>query len=149
MKIHTSQIPPEGAHFEGEESAAFLALSADITALTPVSYSLDVGLSEGGFFATGRVAVDLEVACVGCLERFTLPIRVDDFACQIELTSSEEINLTDTLREDILLALPPHPRCDWSGKRKCPGVERPPSAGLEPAEDRPDVWGALDKLKIK
>jgi uncharacterized metal-binding protein YceD (DUF177 family) len=151
MKLHLKQIPPEGRHFAGEEPAAILDLAAtDFTARTSITYALDVGLSEGGLFATGTLAVDLECACVSCLEKFVLPVRVADFACQVELTGAEEIDLTEPVREDILLALPAHPRCDWDGIRACPGVARPaaePSAEAE-APSR-ETWAVLDQLKLQ
>jgi len=151
MKIHTKQIPLEGKHFEGEDPATILELNdADTVALTPVRYSLDVGLSEGGLFATGELAVDLQCHCVSCLEPFALPVRVDDFACQVDLDGREEIDLTEPVREDILLALPAHPRCDMVGGKVWPGVKRPSDASS--AEDEapaPEVWAALDQLKIR
>jgi uncharacterized metal-binding protein YceD (DUF177 family) len=61
------------------------------------------------------------------------------------------VDLTGYLREDIVLALPPHPHCDWNGERVCKGVARlkqVQAAAESPAEER-DVWGALDQLKIK
>lgn len=150
MKIHLSQIPQEGAHFEGEDPASILDLAGtDIVPLTPVRYALDVGQSGGGVFATGQLAVDLDLTCVSCLEHFTLPLHVDNFACQVEFTGPEEIDLTDEVKEDILLALPAHPRCDWSGSKKCPGVQRPAPAEPEGGETRTDVWGALDQLKLQ
>jgi len=150
MKVHIHQIPVEGILLEGEDPSTILELhEPDITPVSPVSYALDAGLSEGGFFATGRLAVDFEAICVSCLEKFIFPLRVDDFACQIELTGSEEIDLTEPIREDILLALPHHPRCDWNGK-ECPGVSRPAPAEPENGSgDRPNVWGSLDQLKLQ
>ena len=151
MKVHLQQIPPEGLHVEGEDPPSILDLPEPETIpLTPVTYALDLGVSDGGIFATGHLGVDLECQCVSCLERFTLPVRVPDFACQVELTGSEEIDLTEPIREDILLTLPPHPRCDWSGGKVCPGVPRPAaetSAGAE--EPSRDTWAALDQLKLK
>jgi uncharacterized metal-binding protein YceD (DUF177 family) len=150
MKIHVHQIPPEGTHIEGEEPAEILDLKAPETVPAgPIRYALDVGLSDGGLFATGELEVDMEAICVGCLEKFSFPLIVPDFAVQVELGGSEEIDLTDEVREDILLALPPHPRCELSGREQCPGVQRPPTAEPEGGESRPDVWGALDQLKIQ
>lgn len=149
MKIHLRQIDPEGSHIEGEDPNDILELhDPQIVPVSPVTHSLDVGLSEGGLFATGEVGVDLDLVCVGCLERFNYPLRVSDFAIQVELTGSEEIDLTEQIREDILLALPPHPRCDWSGRKECPGVQRPQAVEPESGENRPNAWGALDHLKL-
>ena len=151
MKVHIRQIPPEGLHLEGEDPASILEMEQpDITPVTPVRYELDLGLTSDGLFATGQLAVDCECTCVSCLEKFLLPVRVEDFACQVELTGAEEIDLTPLVREDIILTLPPHPRCDWSGERQCPGVERPePAPPSEATEASPDAWGALDQLKLK
>ena len=108
MKIHLNQIPTEGLHVEGTEANTLLDLKdAGIHPLSDVHYALDVGLSEGGLFATGQVGVDLELECVSCLERFRYPLEVPDFACQVELTGSETVDLTEPVREDILLTLPP------------------------------------------
>jgi uncharacterized metal-binding protein YceD (DUF177 family) len=152
MKVHLNQIPIDGSHVEGTESSKILDLKEpDIQPVSDVLYSLDVGLSDGGLFATGEVGVDLELNCVACLERFRFPLRVPTFACQIELTGSETVDLTEPVREDILLALPPHPHCDWSGEKVCQGVfprSTTEDAG-QPSADNRDAWGALDQLKIK
>ncbi len=152
MKVHLNQIPHDGLHFEGSESSQMLDLHApDIQSVGDVHYALEVGLSDGGLFATGEVGVDLELQCVSCLERFRYPLRVSDFACQIELTGSETVDLTEPVREDILLALPPHPHCDWNGERVCHGVvprANPDAATESPAATR-EAWGALDQLKLK
>jgi uncharacterized metal-binding protein YceD (DUF177 family) len=157
MKVHVSQIPPEGLHIAGTESARVLDLRDPLVQpVGDIHYALDVGLSDGGLFATGRVGVELELQCVACLEAFRFPLEVPDFACQVELSGAEEVDLTDPIREDILLALPPHPHCDWNGKRACSGAPFPASTGAEAtlaleseAERTKVVWGALDQLKLK
>ena len=124
MKVHQHQIPHEGLHLEGEDPAAILELNdPSVRPLTPVRWAVDIGLSKGGLFATGSLAVDLSLQCGSCLKRFTYPLRVDDFATQIELTGPETVDLTDQMREDILLALPPYPHCDWNGKTVCKGAK--------------------------
>ena len=116
MKIHTLQIPPEGKHFEGEDPIEVLDLHDPHTCpVAPLSYSLDVGLSDGGVFATGHIQSSFSLQCVKCLEKFEYLVAIPDFACQVELGSSEEVDLTESLREDIVLALPAHPLCDWNG----------------------------------
>jgi uncharacterized protein len=158
MKVHILQIPVEGLHLEGEESSAILDLHDESTRPAGnIHYALDVGLSDGGLFATGELSVELDVECVACLERFRYPLRVPDFACQIELTGRETVDLTEAIREDILLALPPHPHCDWNGERVCQGAltrfkteaSRETLSDAQETGSTPDVWGALDQLKIK
>jgi uncharacterized metal-binding protein YceD (DUF177 family) len=149
MKVHIQQIPVEGKHLEGDEPSAILDLhEPGIKPLGPIHYSLHVGLSGGGLFATGQLGVDLELQCVSCLEPFRYPLRVDPFACQVELTGAETVDLTEPVREDILLALPPHPHCDWNGERTCKGAFHRAAESEETASNR-EVWGALDQLKLK
>ena len=156
MKIHLNQISEEGLHVEGEEPSSILEFQdITVTPVSPVHYSLDVGISEGGLFATGTVGVDLECTCVACLERFTYALELPGFALQMELTGRETVDLTDPVREDILLALPPHPHCDWNGERACKGAAAPINKGSatdatpETDDDSRKVWGALDQLKLK
>ncbi|HWL53458.1 MAG TPA: hypothetical protein VNQ90_13560 [Chthoniobacteraceae bacterium] len=125
MKIHLNQIPVGGLHLEGEDPASILDFQDELVrVISPVSYDLEVGLSGGGLFATGTLAVDLELECVSCLERFVRRLEVRDFAVQIELEGRETVDLTEALREDILLALPPHPRCDWDESTTCENAQK-------------------------
>jgi uncharacterized metal-binding protein YceD (DUF177 family) len=152
MKMHLMQIPVEGKHYEGEDPNSILDLhDPDAQPVSPVTYSLDAGLSGGGLFATGELGVDMQLRCVRCLEGFHYPIRVHDFAYQVELTGAETVDLTEPIREDILLALPAHPHCDWNGERPCPGALQTAAfeAQPEPLAETRDVWGALDQLNLK
>lgn len=125
MKIHINQIPATGLHVEGEEKRDILDLNDPaVKPLGPVRYNLEVGLSDGGLFATGSLEADLELECVTCLERFEYTVEVPDFAVQVELPPTEAVDLTEEVREDILLALPPYPHCDWNGKKACAGLEK-------------------------
>ncbi|MEK0449164.1 MAG: hypothetical protein RL088_1432 [Verrucomicrobiota bacterium] len=149
MKVHVLQIPPDGKHYEGEESNSVLELNDPrVKAVSPITYSLDVGISDGGLWAHGPIGVDLDCECVRCLGRFKLPVRVQDFACQVELQGREMVDLTEYLREDILLALPAHPHCDWDGKTDCKASFSTSPADVEPIDEQRDVWKELDNLKL-
>ena len=151
MKVDVWQIPEDGKHYEGEESSDILELNdphARARAVGPVRYDLDVGLSEGGLFATGTVSAEVECECVRCLKKFRCVLEVPDFALQIELEGRETVDLTEHIREDILLALPAHPHCDWSGEKVCKADFLTDEVAVEPLDDKRDVWKTLDKLKL-
>ena len=121
-------------------------------ALGPLRYSLDIGVSSDGLWATGEISIDLELECVRCLEKFSYPLVVPDVALQVELPPQESIDLTPQLREDILLALPAYPHCDWSGERACPGRQeaKEDAASAEGAGDSPrapSAWEVLDQIR--
>ena len=152
MKVHLAQIPQgETLHLEGEEDAGPLGLeAAGVEPAGPLEYSLDVGLSDGGLFAAGSLAVWVRMTCVSCLEPFEREIVSDPFALQMELPGGEFVDLTPEVREDIHLLLPTHPRCDQGGHKTCPACF--PSGArtsLMPTEKaaRPAIWQALDQLK--
>ena len=155
MKIHLRQIPQgDIIHLEGEEDPASLELDqAGAEPIGPLHYSLDVGLSDGGLFATGRIDQRVRMTCVSCLEPFEKEIISDRFAIQMELEGSESVDLTPEVREDIHLLLPAHPRCDQGGEKTCP-AHYPAAASTSsmqttlPTEEtpRPAIWAALDQL---
>lgn len=148
MRVHLRQIPEGGTlHLEGEEDPAFLELDlVSARALSPLEYSLDVGLSEGGLFATGRLGIQVELRCVKCLETFGQGLVIDPFAIQKELDGAEKVDLTPEVREDIQLALPAYPRCDADGRKTCP-ASFPKTTAADSPPDGNTAWEALDKLK--
>ena len=154
MKVQLRNIPVEGLHLEGEEAIDLDISGEYLKTLGPVRYSLDIGLSGTGLFATGTLEIDLERECVNCLEKFKYPVRIEDFAMQMELGGEETVDLTPQIREDILLSLPHYPRCDWDGGKVCEGALKFKSkASLdevrEPLAPAAEAWNELDKLKVK
>jgi uncharacterized metal-binding protein YceD (DUF177 family) len=146
MKVHLLQIPQgETLHLEGEEDPSCLDLQeAGATAASPLFYSLDVGVSEGGLFATGRLSIRVRMQCVVCLENTEKEIVADPFSMQVDLTGREQIDLTPFVREDIHLLLPPYPRCDTGAACSAVGAQ---GSGRQAPEMGAPAWDALDKLK--
>ncbi|MBV8352247.1 MAG: hypothetical protein JOZ21_08250 [Verrucomicrobia bacterium] len=148
MKVHRKEIPAEGTHLKGKEETDILELEdSQVRPLGPVEYSVDIGVSESGLFATGTLRVDVELECVSCLKRFVFPVRVQNFSAQVELTGPELVDLTTWVREDILLALPVHPHCDWDRKTLCVGP-RLHNLNVEADSKAPNAWDALDHLNL-
>jgi len=147
MKVHLKQIPPEGMHFEGEENCPIIEFEAeDIRCVGPLSYSIDVGVSDGALWGTGILRQPIELRCVACLEKFVYEIKVPAFAFRTELQGPETIDLTPFMREDLLLNLPAHPRCDRDGGRTCKAAQ---ASAADAQPRRKSDWSALDKLKLK
>ena len=154
MKVHLKQIPPEGLHLEGEEDCLISDLESEgVRCVGPMEYKIDIGVSDGALWANGTLKQPVELTCVGCLEKFVHDINVPAFALHTELHGPETVDLEPFLREDILLNLPAHPRCDAAGNCKCKGAAKPQDTSSEDPENRAAKrerdWGALDKLKLK
>jgi DUF177 domain-containing protein len=146
MKIHVKQIPPQGLRLEGEEDCPITELEGEsIRCCGPLHYKLEIGISGDALWANGTLRQPMELQCVSCLERFIYVVQVPEFAVHRELTGPETIDLTPSMREDILLNLPAHPHCDRDGNRVCKAAH--PTA-TEQSKRKPD-WSVLDKLKVK
>jgi uncharacterized metal-binding protein YceD (DUF177 family) len=64
----------------------------------------------------------------------------------MELHGPESVDLTPSIREEILLNLPAHPHCDRDGNRVCKAKQ---ITNAEQDTKRKPDWSALDQLKLK
>ncbi len=146
MKVHLKQIPVQGLHLEGEEDCPIREMEAEgIRCVGRLHYDIDLGVAGGALWASGSLSQPVELRCVSCLENFVHEIQVPTFAVHTELRGPETVDLTPFMREDLLLNLPAHPRCDKDGDRVCK------TTNLESADrdtQRKPDWSALDKLKL-
>ena len=152
MKVHLKQIPPEGLHLEGEEDCLLAELESEgVRCAGPLKYNIDVGVAEGALWANGTLRQPVQLSCVACLEKFVHEIAVPAFALHTELQGPETVDLSPFMREDILLNLPAHPRCDREGGLVCKMTKADESdtARQQHAAKREHDWGELDKLKLK
>jgi len=147
MKIHLKQVPAQGLHLNGDEDCPLHDLEPDgIRCAGYLQYNIDLGIAGGALWARGSLSQPVELSCVSCLEKFVHEIKVPAFAVHTELHGPETVDLTPFIREDLLLNLPAHPRCDRDGNRICKGEK--PKSTEEDLKQKLD-WSALDKLKIE
>ena len=147
MKVHLKQIPADGLHLEGDEECPIPELEVEgIRCVGPLHYNVDLGVAGGALWASGSLSQPVEFRCVSCLEKFVHEIQVPAFAVHMDLPGPETVNLTPLMREDLLLNLPAHPRCDRDSGRVC----KPKQIETLPQDAvRKSDWSALDKLKLK
>lgn len=149
MKVHLRQIPAAGLHLEGEEDCALADLEiAEVKCAGPLSYSLDLGISENALWANGRLAQPVELTCVSCLEKFVHTIVVPDFALLNEPGGPETVDLAPFVREDLLLNLPAYPHCDVHGGRICKAAKLEENRAAKEDGKRAPDWSALDQLHL-
>jgi uncharacterized metal-binding protein YceD (DUF177 family) len=147
VKIHLKQIPVQGLHLDGDDDCPINDLAAEgIRCAGPLHYNIDVGIAGGALWARGSLSQLVELRCVSCLEPFVHEIYVSAFAMHTELRGPETVDLTPLMREDLLLNLPAHPRCDKDGNRVCKAKRH---ETVEQDTTRKPDWSALDKLKLK
>ena len=158
FKIDLRHLPEEGKEISGTLPPQFfdLAETDDIKATSPLQFDLNVMKDDKDLIVTGHVEADFELLCGRCLQRFGQRIELADYETEMQIEDrSETIDLTDAIREDILLALPSYPRCENGNidPRECPAQGKFEPAIDESAPDElagpqaPGVWNVLDQLK--
>ena len=155
LMIDPREIPAEGLDLSGTLPASTFDLpEGDIArAKSPLEYDLHILRDGSDVFLTGSLAATFELQCGRCAEMYPHRVELDGYAQEVPLENEGPIDLTNWLREDILLALPTQPRCETGNvsPRECPADGRfePAPDSAEPAPHEPDskdVWGSLDQL---
>ena len=139
LVLDVFRLSPSGERLEGEVDCVDL----DEELVKPAGaarYRLEAKLYGTELLVRGHLEQDFVLACSRCGRDFTTTIAVDDFtfSCEVD-EKSPEVDLTEEIRESIILVLPAYPVCSES----CPGVE---SKAEMPADDR---WSVLDNLAKK
>jgi uncharacterized metal-binding protein YceD (DUF177 family) len=155
LKIDPHGLPLNGLHFEGELPASVFDLGENdpIKPVSPLSLRLHVIRDDDDLVATGSLAATFELVCGRCAERFQQRLDLDPYELVVAIENDAPIDLTTWVREDMLLALPPHPRCENGNvtPRECPAEGRfdpaADAAGTESGEAAGSrAWEALDQL---
>lgn len=139
LVIDTARLARDGERLEGEADVVDLDESL-VRPFGGVRYSLEARLYGDELLVRGRLEQDFDLVCCRCGKDFDTTVKVEDFAFSTEVDpKNPDVDLSDELRQSVLLALPTYPLCD----ENCPGVEMKVSA---PADDR---WDALDALDVR
>ena len=142
MKFKMSQVPEEGLHLEGEDSPSIMDISETLFRFEkPVRYEFDLTwVGKRSLLVQGRISTIVRAQCVRTLEWFDLPLIVEDFQHHVDF-KGDEVDLTEEIREDILLLLPANP---ISPEAKSVKTEQSPQP-----KGGSEVWEKLDQLKLK
>ncbi len=166
MKIEIRQIKPEGSEFNFSKSADELEISAEgVKFPSPIEVDVTAILTGDEIICQGEAYTEVEIECSRCLEIFDLLVKAHlQFVVQMldttkELTSDNEdfevipktqtsLDISQRVREGILLALPLKPLCSEDCKGLCPmcGINLNESE-CDCLPDKTDErWDALKKL---
>ncbi|MBR2940694.1 MAG: DUF177 domain-containing protein [Kiritimatiellae bacterium] len=137
--IDASRIAPEGEVLEGEVGCVDLD-EEFVKPFGGVRYRLTAQLFGTELLVRGDLEQDFDLVCSRCGKDFDDTIKVGGFTVSHEIDEkSPKVDLTEDLRESIILALPTYPVC----AEACPGIKQKVEI---PQDDR---WGALDGLKVE
>ena len=153
FKISVIQLDNAGLDLEGEIPYAFLELDGIglFKCRENIHYKLHASLVNSGILVTGRAGTHIKAKCGRCLKSFEQVLENTEVCHFYEHVDVSEIDITEDLREDVLINMPQNLLCkeDCNGlcplcgsdlnKKKCNCVRE---------ITQENIWGELDKLDL-
>jgi len=143
--------------FSGELSGEIFDLPADdARSMGPLKYEIWAQRFGPELLLTGSLSAPFEFTCVRTLHPFVQTIDLEGSAMSLEIATEGVIDVTETLREEVLINFPVDPRCEEADEpQKCEidprylSVDKPTEDKLPtpPRAEGDDRWSALDKFK--
>lgn len=161
-------------------------LDSELEILGPLVGKIQIMRIHSGIFVRGALTTAARVTCNRCLFPIVTPVRFrleesfrpltdvstgrylrpEEFEGDADVLEDDALiineqhilDLTEVIRQNVWLALPMAPKCNWEGPEKCPnflehlseleGMERGPYDQVEIEEDTIDPrWAALLQLR--
>jgi len=150
--VDVARLAKGGEWFRGETAADLLELgeSEFVTPEGGMRYALKVEIIGTELLVRGEVRQRLTCVCSRCAERFETEVVDPEFVCSHEINAATDfVDLTEEVREAIILTLPGYPVC----RESCRGLCMACGANLNDAVCRchelgkDNRWAALDVLK--
>ena len=153
MIIKLNEIPEQGLHVVDEEPGELLGLEDDpvFSAAGPVRCELYVQVVDDILIVRGTVSAEILAECARCTQIFSTMVTDSGFLRDYsDILEVEEVDVTEALREAIILELPHFPLCDEGCKGLCPHCGKDLNEGPCGCSggDKGGAWEALDNLKL-
>ena len=152
MKINVKRIPPDGEALSGTDPASIMDLDEpDVHFEHEVEYKFLAQIQGNALLVTGHMRTPATLRCSRCLRVFEQPLHVKQFVFHQELHGEDFVDLTPSIREDIILELPQRALCQEECRGLCPQCGKNLNEGsCQCRPQREDLrWHALDQLKLR
>jgi uncharacterized protein len=156
LQIDLRSLPAEGIDLSGSLPSAIYDLPPDdsVQAAGPLEYDLHVERDGKDLIVYGSLQGEFTLVCGRCLESFPHRVALESYQAELEIPSdTSTMDLTEAVREDMLLTLPSYPRCEDGNveARECPAEGRFQGESDDETPSQPEsqgraVWDVLDQL---
>ena len=152
MIIELGDIGPDGLDVAGEVPAEVLGCAADdpVRCTGPIQCELHCQIVDRELLVDGSLSAPLALRCRRCDCTFAGKVENLAYHYDEELDPMpESVDLTDDIRESIILAFPSYPICSESCKGLC--AQCGANLNVETCHCKPPAdmrWGALDRLEL-
>ena len=150
MIVDVSVIAPEGEVLCGSDPCEVLQIDEeDVRCEVPVSYDLKVSIVSGRLIADGRLWTEVKFRCSRCAEFFRLDVKDSAFKCVVDILANvQTVDLTEEMREAIILAFPIYGVCRNGCKGLCASCGMNLNSGeCDCREETSGPWDVLDELE--
>ncbi|TFE66213.1 YceD family protein [Methylacidiphilum caldifontis] len=148
MKILTSTLAEETLVVDSDIPSSILDLKEPhIKESSPIHIHLVAYKDEQAVYVYGSLKTSIFIQCGRCCNWFEYPIEVPHFKFQLNHPIPEEIDLSDRIREDILLALPMIGFCGPDVTNGCFGKDLFKEPDEEKSLHGEGIWKVLEKIK--
>jgi len=160
LTVNLRHLEAHNIRLSGEMPVSELDLDTRdelIQARRPLEYDLEAQKLEEGLLVQGKLRLVLDCECVRCLKPVEYVLELAPWTCLLPLQGEERVavvndvvDLTPTIREDILLEFPQHPLCDpeCSGLPNLSVGKAKKNSGAGKTEAGTSAWAELNKLKF-
>ncbi|MBI4004094.1 MAG: DUF177 domain-containing protein [Candidatus Omnitrophica bacterium] len=119
MKIHVNRIPAEGLQEHATYDPAPLDMERDdIHLREPFAVDAFITKTDAELIVKADIRCPLLMTCARCLEDFSSNIDTDAIF-HYKVSSADVVDITDEVRQEIVLAYPMFPICQPDCKGLC------------------------------
>lgn len=160
IRFNVAQVGDDGYPIVHQMKPDFLELPEGDRFFAENDVKIDLIAKNAGtnIVVKGSVKTIITCECDRCLVKYAHIIEIEDY-CQYFDNFDDHIDLTDTIREDILLAFPTRPLCspDCDGFCSTCGTNlnisecdcEPEIVNLEEgSEEASNIWSCFDNLDL-
>jgi len=120
MKIHVNRIPYEGLHEEATYDPKTLDMDrVDIQLDDPITVSSFITKADREVVVHATITCLLRLSCARCLGAFESPLQTEA-TLSYQVAPTDVVDITDDIRQEIILAYPMTPICQQDCKGLCP-----------------------------
>ncbi len=121
MKIEIAKIPESGMVVEEDEPPQIMGVRLEgVEYNRPIHVRVSVNLVGKTLVVQGKLTTTAVLECNRCLKRFDCGVDVEDYLFSREVKFGETVDLTESIREDIIITLPMKWLCSPDCRGLCP-----------------------------
>lgn len=154
IKLSLSRLEKEKITLDGSFDEGFLDLGNDdfISVKSFVNYNFEAELHASGIVIRGSASVRIGGECGRCLTPVEQDVETDFTIFIDELGSADEVDVSEEIREELLLAFPANILCADDCKGLCPecgaNLNKKECSCTQSAQSAPSPWDKLDELDV-